>query len=135
MERTENGIKDAGVEVIQESRDGQIYGKLSHREAQLLLLFFQCKSNKEAAVIMGIKPTTVYSLWANILFKLGCHSAAHAIAKAVSLKMIKVYSILSMLAIGGLAGSNNATVITPRQIPRTARVIRSSLRATGRLFV
>lgn len=97
--------------------------KLSQREAQLLLLCFNGKTNKEAALAMGLKLGSVYSLWTNIYFKLNCSTAAHAIAKAVSLKIIQVCSAAILLFFFCLPADETYTRIQ-RPAPRTMRSVR-----------
>jgi DNA-binding CsgD family transcriptional regulator len=63
---------------------------LTRRERELLLLLAQGCSYAEIAVHLGISLHTVGSHVKNCYRKLGARSAAHALARALELKLLAV---------------------------------------------
>ena len=70
-------------------RASVIAGSLSPRERNVLELLGEGQSNKDIARSLGIAPETVKSHVKNIFMKLAVERRSHAVARALSLGLIR----------------------------------------------
>ena len=77
------------VRRLQQTGERDSYGLLTDRERELLQLLAEGKTNKEAAMTMGLAPSTVETHRANLMQKLGLRNTAEIVLYAVRKRIIQ----------------------------------------------
>ena len=94
---SENGNDTSAVELCTLSPnetkpvlDKRVHGSLTRREGEILKWAFIGKTNAEIGMILNISEFTVKNHVQNILRKLGASNRTHAVAKAISQRLIQI---------------------------------------------